>query len=115
MVLNTNNNINNNNEPLDPNYITGYTDGEGSFSVRIGKTQNNKIRIIPVYSICAQINPPNKLLLEKVKEFFENKGSISRSNNMFSYEITGLTSLRFVEHHFKNFPLESSKIIHFKL
>jgi hypothetical protein len=51
MVLNTNNNINNNNEPLDPNYITGYTDGEGSFSVRIGKTKNNKIRIITLFFI----------------------------------------------------------------
>jgi len=62
MVLNTGNNINNNNnnEPLNPKFITGYTDGKKTFSVRRGKTQNNKIRIIPVYSICAQVNLPNK-------------------------------------------------------
>lgn len=115
MVLSTDNKTNNNKKSLNPYYVTGYTDGDGSFSVRFRKTGVNKFLISPVFSIGAEVNPPNLELLQKLKDFFEHKGSISRSGNMYYYEITGLSSLKLVINHFKKFLLESTKIIYFEL
>jgi hypothetical protein len=116
MVDNTENSTsNNNNKTLNPYFVTGYTDGEGSFSVRFRKRGNNKYTIIPVFSIGAEANYPNKELLEKVKSYFENKGSITRSGNMYQYELSGLAKLKLIRDHFNKFPLESSKIINFQL
>jgi len=35
------NNNNNNNNKLDPNYVTGFTDGEGCFYIGISPEKNN--------------------------------------------------------------------------
>jgi len=124
--LNNSGNNNNNNKTLNPHFITGYSFiffsistkknlGESSFSIRIRKTGNKTYSISPVFSIPAQVNYPNKELLEKIQQFFEYKGWISRSGNMYSYEVTGLNSLKVIRNHFEKFPLETSKIIHFKL
>lgn len=97
--------------------ITGYTDGEGSFSVRLHTKSNSQFgfNLSIVYSICAEVNPLNLNLLEEVKEYFGGVGSISRSGNMYSYEISSIKSLVNVREHFKEFPLQTTKYVHFKL
>lgn len=98
MVYNTTINNNNENNKLDesnksvykglnPYFITGYVDGEGSFSVRLRKSGESRwgYKILPVFSIGGQINPYNRELLEKVKEFFGGIGWISTSGNMYIY------------------------------
>jgi NADH-ubiquinone oxidoreductase chain 5 len=64
------------NKSLDPYFVTGYSDGESSFSIRLRKSIDSKwgYKILPVFSIGAEINPHNKVLLEKVKEFFGGIG-----------------------------------------
>ena len=68
-----------------------------------------------MFSIGGQINPYNRELLEKVKEFFGGVGWISTSGNMYTYEVTSLKSLHIIRNHFENYPLETSKYIHFIL
>jgi hypothetical protein len=68
-----------------------------------------------VYSICAEINPLNLKLLEQVKEYFDGAGSISRSGNMYIYEISSLKSLVNVRKHFEEYPLQTTKYVHFEL
>jgi hypothetical protein len=65
-------NVSSINKSLDPYFVTGYSDGKSSFSIRLRKSIDSKwgYKILPVFSIGAQINPHNKILLEKVKEFF---------------------------------------------
>ena len=130
MVYNTTINNNNNNDNnkfdesdksiykgLNPYFVTGYVDGEGSFSVRLRKSAESRwgYKILPVFSIGGQINPYNRELLEKVKEFFGGVGWISTSGNMYTYEVTYLKSLHVIRNHFENYPLETSKYIHFIL
>jgi len=64
------------NKTLDPYYVTGYSDGESSFSIRLRKSIDSRwgYKILPVFSIGAEINPHNKVLLEKIKEFFGGIG-----------------------------------------
>ena len=143
-TINNNNNNENNkvnkliiksvNKGLNPYFITGYVDGEGSFSVRLRKSAESRwgYKILPVFSIGAQINPYNRELLEKVKEFFGGIGWISfppsrggnlqgtpspvgASGNMYVYEVTSLKALHIIKNHFEKYPLETSKYIHFIL
>jgi hypothetical protein len=102
---------------LNPFFVTGYTDGEGSFSVRIKAKKDSRFGygIVPVYSLGAEANPYNKALLENLKAFFNGVGSISTCNNMYYYEVSSLKTLQVVRQHFLNYPLETSKSIHFLL
>jgi len=76
---------------LHPLFVTGYTDGEGSFSIRIRKLLNSPIgyQSSIVYSIGAEQNSLNLILLERIKEYFNGEGSISKSGNMYIYETRG--------------------------
>jgi hypothetical protein len=105
-------------DSLRPNFITGYTDGDGSFSVRLRKNSKRifGFEVNIVYSLGAEINPLNLKLLEKVKDYFGGVGSISKSGgNMFYYEASSLKTLINIRKHFEEFPLQTSKSIHFKL
>jgi hypothetical protein len=68
-----------------------------------------------VYSIGAEINNENKKLLEQVKEYFQGAGSIRKSANMYIYEISSIKSLLNVRKHFEEFPLQTTKFVHFQL
>lgn len=102
---------------LDPWFITGFTDGEGSFSVCVRKKSNSELgfHVSIVYSIGAEVNPLNLKLLEKVKEYFDGVGSISKSANMYIYEVSSIKSLINIRKHFENFPLQTTKYLNFKL
>lgn len=65
--------------------------------------------------MCAKVNPLNLKLLEQVKEYFGGVGSISKYNNMYSYEISSIRSIICVRKHFEEFPLQRTKFVHFKL
>lgn len=68
-----------------------------------------------VYSICAEINSLNYKLLEQIKEYFGGLGSISRSGNMYYYEISSINSLIIVRKHFEQYPIQTTKFVYFKL
>jgi hypothetical protein len=105
-------------QKLHPYFVTGYTDGDGSFSIRIRKSKTNKVgfTVGPVYSIGAEANIENLKLLKKVQNFFGGVGSISKcGGNMYIYEVSSLKSLNIIINHFQNYPLETTKVIHFKL
>ena len=93
-----------------PWFVTGYTDGEGSFSISLFGFQ-----ISMVYSIGAEVNPLNLELLEQIKEYFGGVGSISKSGNMYMYEISSIKSLLSVRKHFEEYPLQTTKYVHFIL
>ncbi len=117
MVNNNKNNIYKNKIKLHPWYVTGYSDGDSSFSIRTRSSSTNELgfSVGIVYSIGAEINPENKHLLTLIKNYFHGAGSVSKCANMYVYEISSLKSLLEVGKHFEDFPLETSKSIYFKL
>lgn len=102
---------------LNPWFVTGYTEGEGSFSIRIRTNSSSSFgyRISIVYSIGAEINPLNLELLEKIKDYFGGVGSISKSGMMYYYEVSSPKALINIRNHFEQFPLQTSKFVHYKL
>lgn len=102
---------------LHPWFVTGYSDGESSFSIRLRTNLRSKLKfhISIVYSISAQRNPNNKKVLELVKDYFNNEGSISKSGNMYVYQISTIEGLKYIRKHFENFPLQTTKYTYFRL
>jgi LAGLIDADG endonuclease len=87
---------------LDPWFITGYSDGESSFSIRVRTALLSKLgfHISIVYSIGAEINPENKKLLELIKYYFNDQGSINKSGNLYLYEVSSIKELKIIRSHF---------------
>nr|QCQ69108.1 Homing endonuclease [Powellomyces hirtus] len=42
----------NDHKPLNPNWVVGFVDAEGCFTVVIGKRENGELRCIPVLKLC---------------------------------------------------------------
>lgn len=102
---------------LHPWFITGYSDGESSFSIRVRTNLLSKLgfHISIVYSIGAEINLENKKLLELVKYYFNDQGSINKSGNLYLYEVSSIKELKIIRNHFEDFPLQTTKLVYFQL
>ena len=96
---------------LEPYWITGFSDGEGSFSLRttIDKSRRINVRVIPIFSIELHIRDIE--VLNKIKDYFkvgsvqlrlkDNKETgIYAVNSVFFKELTTV-----ILPHFKKYPL----------
>ena len=54
------------NSKLDPNYIVGFVDGEGCFSVSINKHANNRLEVRLIFEI--ELREDDLEILERIKE-----------------------------------------------
>ena len=102
---------------LDPNYITGFVDGEGSFSVCISPRNFKEVtwEIRPSFSITQ--NRMNRGILFKIKEYFKC-GTIrpNRKDDTYKYEVRSLEELdRIIIPHFCRYPLQTNKKIDFEV
>lgn len=95
---------------LDPNWVTGFTDGEGTFYVGINKNSTMTIgyQVLPEFRIVQ--HKKDIKLLYKLKDFFQ-AGSV-RVNHGDRYELR----IRSLEHinniiipHFDKYPLMTQK------
>jgi len=96
---------------LNPYYVSGFADGEASFSITI--SPRNKFRvgweIKPSFSLSQ--NKASKDVLFKIKNFFEC-GTIrpSRKDNTYKYEVRSLWELKEkIIPHFDKYPLHTAK------
>ena len=92
-------------------YISGFSDGEGCFSVSFNFREKlkNKIEVRPSFAIGQ--NKRSLDLLQQIKTFF-NCGSIrfSKSDQIFKYEVRNISDLRKkISPHFDKFPLMTAK------
>ena len=99
---------------LDPSYITGFSDGEGSFFISILKNNNYRVGYVvsPVFSI--QLHIKDYDLLMQIKNYFQ-AGTLQIKNNKIGdrsviYSIKSLKEItEKVIPHFDNFPLLTKK------
>ena len=96
---------------LNPYYITGFVDGEGSFSVSISPRdfKNVKWEIRPSFSISQ--NKRSRSILFKIKDYFQC-GTIrpNRKDNTYKYEVRSVEELdKKIIPHFKKYPLQTDK------
>ena len=94
---------------LNPWFITGFTDAEGCFSLKI--QQNAKLktnwRVRPVFSITLHVK--DLLLLESIKNTL-GVGKISKSNKTVIFAVDSIKEISVILNHFDQYPLVTHKL-----
>jgi hypothetical protein len=102
---------------IDPNYISGYVDGEGSFLVSFSPRKKIKIglEVRPSFSISQRKDRSEVLSL--IKSYFDcGKIRFNSSDQTLKYEVRSLGDLvGVIIYHFNKYPIRSSKIKDFKI
>ena len=93
---------------LNPNYITGFTDGEGSFIVNIRRTSRLNIGYSVELSFRIKQHLTNKNLLARIKNYFKI-GVIGEGSNYISYTVSSIKELQIIINHFDSYPLITHK------
>ena len=103
------NNYNNNN--LNPYFITGFVDGEGSFSLILAKDKKYKLGwlVYPVFQISLHLK--DKAVLELIQNYFNGIGSIfiEEKRNLVNFKVVSFKDLPIIIEHFDKYPLITQK------
>jgi len=96
---------------LDPWYVTGLTEGEGSFSVSFTLRDRFKVGIETRPSFSISLNRRDLELIKEIQKFFGCGGiRFSRKDNCYKFEVRSVGDLvRRIIPHFENYPLQGSK------
>jgi hypothetical protein len=99
-----------------PWFVTGFTDAEGYFKIRIKKSKSHRLgwAVQLVFLISALNNSANRVFLESLVLFFGG-GQIYLDRNQLYYCVQDLSILLKVRDHFLLYPLQSTKWIYFQL
>lgn len=106
----------NDNDTLNPWFVTGYADGEGCFNIKVVKSHSNSIGWQVQARFIIEVNIKDINLLYKIKAFFGDIGSVTSTNNKARYYVSGLKDISdVILTHFINYPLQSAKKLDFIL
>ena len=114
-ILNTKNtnNLTKSESKLSPYWVTGFSDAESTFSVKIAKDEFRLmgLRILPVFAI--ELHIRDLEVLKKIKEFFDVGSVTVRIRNGKSTGIYSVQSLKALTEviipHFNEYPLLTQK------
>lgn len=96
-------------QKLDPWFITGFIDGEGSFSLTIRNIDNNTLkgRILYVFSI--GLHPKDEFILRNI-QFTLGRGKIYKtSTSSVQLRVESIKDLFILMEHLDNYPLMTKK------
>ena len=94
------------------NYISGFVDGEGCFSISFRRREKIKvgIELTPSFSIAQKKTAINYKLLEKIRDVFEGGAIRDDNRGCYKYETRSITHIqRKIIPFFKEYPLYTSK------
>lgn len=102
---------------IDPSYISGYVDGEGSFLISFSPRENIKsgLEVRPSFSV-SQRKDRSEVLSLLQKYFGCGSIRLSRRDNTQKYEVRSLKEINeVIIPHFQKYPLLSGKIKDFEI
>lgn len=106
--------INNN---LNSNWVTGFYDAEGCFSLSVYQNKTSKIGWTVALKVQVTQKVTSIFVLESIKIFFGGYGSILTTNKektIARYQLTGIENvMKIVIPHFVKYPLLTSKFLNF--
>ena len=99
-----------------PFFVTGFSDGESCFHLAIGKNSKykNGYYVNPGFSIV--LHEKDKLLLEKIQEFFGGIGTLkNRKGNFIQWRVFSIKDLDKIIAHFDQYQLVTKKQVDYML
>ena len=100
---------------LDPNFVSGFIDGEGSFSVTFIKDKSYKSGWQIKTSFSIGLHKKDLALLEELKNYFGVGGISPKGVNGVQYYVNSPKDLLIIENHLVNYPLLTQKQADFEL
>lgn len=94
---------------LDPQFITGFTDAEGSFSIIVAKSNNLKVQWQARLFFQISLHMKDRILLEQVKNFFGAGEIHTKTSDSLSYSVKSMADLAVIIGHFEKYPLITQK------
>jgi len=100
---------------LNPWFVTGFTDGDGSFSVSITKKKEGiGWKIVPMYTIGLDLKELD--LLVQIKAFFKTGNIYTSKRGVVYYTVGSVKDIvKYIIPHFDQFPLVTQKLKDFML
>ena len=103
-------------KPLNPNWVTGFTDAEGSFISSVYKRKGAKgYTVRPLFEI--GLHSKDVAILYKIKEFFGcGNVNIRQTRDAASFKVSSISDLKnVIIPHFKKYSLLTQKKVDFDL
>lgn len=100
---------------LNPSYVSGFVDGEGSFILTIIKDNKYKLGWRVVCRFIISLNKKDLSLLNNIKEFFGIGNVFLMAKDSAQYRIESLKGLDLIINHFDKYPLITKKQADYKL
>lgn len=100
---------------LNPFYVTGFVDGEGSFILTIIKDNKYKSGWRVACRFVISLHKKDLMLLDSIKEFFGTGSVLHMSKDSAQYRVESLAGLEIIINHFDKYPLITKKQADYKL
>jgi len=99
------NNLSDDTENLNPYWVTGLIDGDGTFMLNVSKSSSNLgVSLRPIFSLA--VHKSEKFILDRIKKFFSNVGHIRKSRLYYYYNIDSIKDIKnIIIPHFDKYPL----------
>lgn len=100
---------------LNPFYVTGFVDGEGSFILTIIRDNKYKSGWRVACRFVISLHKKDIMLLNNIKEFFGTGNVFHMSKDSAQYRVESLAGLDIIINHFDKYPLITKKQADYKL
>lgn len=96
---------------LNPNFVTGFADGESCFIIGVSKDSRNYSGYRVKVHFQIHLHNKDQTLLENIQNHFDGVGSIYKQFNrdVVIYSVTSITDLEKIINHFDKYPLITKK------
>lgn len=99
---------------LNPWFITGFSDAEGTFIINVNEKKDTKLKWGVRATFKISLHPIDRAILEQIKLTL-GVGNIYTSQSLVSFEVNSLKDLNIILDHFNNYPLLTQKNVDFEL
>lgn len=103
------------NHQLNPNYITGFVDGEGCFHITISKKTGYKTGYSVNLAFSIGLHRKDVDLLKSIQGYFGGIGVLSVAETTVLWRVFSVKELKVIIDHFDNYPLITKKVRDFFL
>ena len=97
---------------LTSDWVVGFTDGEGSFRIKIQTAKSDKARFMPFYvSLRFSISQAEKSMVEQIQSFFglgKVRENLTHRGN-YEFEVSRLKEIIMIRGFFRTHPLQTTK------
>jgi len=98
---------------LNPNYITGFVDGEGCFHISLRAKSGRKVNYAVDLSFSIGLGKKDQRLLELIQAYFGGIGKLSVNDSTALWRVRAINDLKVLIDHFDRYPLLTKKRLDF--